>query len=143
MTPGEFDILAAAGAGMEAQRAALDLAARNVAASEADGTGFARLVPRYAIASSDDGSLAPDEGAFEPPEPDPAGLALVGDFDSSSAGSVPIRYLGAAVERGRAPDAVTEMVAVLDAQRAYDENASVFDAGKRLAERTIDAGRLQ
>jgi flagellar basal body rod protein FlgC len=34
------------------------------------------------------------------------------------------------------------MVAVLDAQRAYEANASVFDLGKRLAERTIDMGRL-
>jgi flagellar basal body rod protein FlgC len=34
------------------------------------------------------------------------------------------------------------MVAILDAQRAYEMNASVFEAGKRLAERTIDVGRL-
>jgi flagellar basal body rod protein FlgC len=34
------------------------------------------------------------------------------------------------------------MVAVLDAQRAYEANASIFDVGKRLAERTIDVGRL-
>ena len=46
-------------------------------------------------------------------------------------------------ERGVDVDAVTEMVSVLDAQRAYEANASVFDIGKRLAERTIDMGRLQ
>jgi flagellar basal body rod protein FlgC len=34
------------------------------------------------------------------------------------------------------------MVAVLDAQRAYEGDASVFDIGKRLAERTIEMGRL-
>ena len=36
----------------------------------------------------------------------------------------------------------TEMIAVLEAQRAYEANASVFDVGKRLAERTIDVGRF-
>ena len=36
---------------------------------------------------------------------------------------------------------MTEMVRVLDAQRAYEANASVFDLAKRLAERTIEAGR--
>jgi flagellar basal body rod protein FlgC len=54
-----------------------------------------------------------------------------------------VRYAGAVPVRGISPDAVTEMVAVLDAQRAYDTNASVFDVGKRLAERTIDMGRVQ
>jgi flagellar basal body rod protein FlgC len=39
-------------------------------------------------------------------------------------------------------DALTEMIGVLDAQRAYEMDASVFDIGKRLAERTIDIGRL-
>jgi flagellar basal body rod protein FlgC len=32
-------------------------------------------------------------------------------------------------------------VTVLNAERAYEANASVFEAGKRLAERTIDVGR--
>lgn len=39
-------------------------------------------------------------------------------------------------------DALTEMIGVLDAQRAYEMDASVFDIGKRLAERTLDVGRL-
>jgi flagellar basal body rod protein FlgC len=39
-------------------------------------------------------------------------------------------------------DALTEMVNMLDAQRAYEANASIFDVGKRIAERTIDLGRL-
>jgi len=34
------------------------------------------------------------------------------------------------------------MVAVLNATRAYEANASVFDIGKRLAERTIEMGKL-
>ena len=52
-----------------------------------------------------------------------------------------VRFIGTSVERGVDVDAVTEMVAVLNAQRAYEANASVFDLGKRLAERTIELGR--
>jgi flagellar basal body rod protein FlgC len=49
--------------------------------------------------------------------------------------------LGTTAVRGVEPDAITEMVAVLNAQRAYEADAAVFDAGKRLAERTIETGR--
>jgi flagellar basal body rod protein FlgC len=38
-------------------------------------------------------------------------------------------------------DALTELIATLDAQRAFESNASIFDIGKRLAERTLDIGR--
>ncbi len=136
---GEFDILGSAAAGMDAQRAVLDLAARNVAASEADGASFARLVPRFAFAAEAGDPDAAGE-AYEPPG-DPE--SDVDAWDESDAESRPIRLVGYARETGVAPDAVSEMVAVLDAQRAYDADASVFDIGKRLAERTIDAGRLQ
>lgn len=121
---------------MEAERAALDLAARNVAAASAtpDAGGFARLVPRFAVPPARDSDAPGDDDA-----PDPSGD--VGDA-SGDAGTLPIRYLGASAERGTGVDAVTEMVSVLSAQRAYEANASVFDLGKRLAERTIDAGRL-
>ncbi len=144
----EFDILRSAAAGMDAERAALDVAARNVAAAEAtpDRAGFERLVPRYAVAPQPHSDSAP--GADDPPD------AGMGDSDASADGfdagaddravadaDLPIRYLGTRPERGVDVDAVTEMVAVLDAQRAYESNASVFDIGKRLAERTIDMGR--
>jgi len=130
----EFDVLASAAAGMDAQRAALDLAARNVAAASAtnDGAGFARLVPRFAVAPD---PANDDPATFEPPE-EPGDAADPGD-------ALPIRYLGATAERGAEADAIAEMVSVLSAERAYEANASVFDLGKRLAERTIDAGRLQ
>jgi hypothetical protein len=130
----EFDILRAAAAGMDAQRSALDLAARNVAAAEADGTTFERLIPRYAIGGAPDAGI-PDE----PPDiPDDGASAA----DASDPSDLPIRFLGATSQRGAEVDAVTEMVSVLDAQRAYEANASVFEVGKRLAERTIDVGRL-
>ena len=35
-------------------------------------------------------------------------------------------------------DAVTEMVGVLNAQRAYEANAAIFDTGKSLIQRTIE-----
>jgi flagellar basal body rod protein FlgC len=130
----EFDILQSAAAGMDAQRSALDVAARNVAAAEAtpSAAAFERLVPRFALApeSPDDEPDATD------PDPDPDGV-------KDAAEGLPVRYLGAVPERGATVDAVTEMVAVLDAQRAYESDASVFDIGKRLAERTIDVGHLQ
>ncbi len=135
MSGGEFDILSNAAAGMDAQRAALDLAARNVAAAQADGTSFERLIPRFAFAGRPDVAGDGDDGFSPPGEPEAT--------DDDDAAALPIRYTGAATERESAPDAVVEMVAVLDAQRAYDANASVFDVGKRLAERTIDMGRLQ
>jgi flagellar basal-body rod protein FlgC len=136
MNVSEFDLLETASAGMDAQRAALDLAAHNVAASQADGNGFERLVPRYAV--SPPGAVASSPDAYEPPDPSDDG-----DGDGSNDEPPPIRYLGASAERGVNVDAITEMVSVLDAQRAYEANASVFDIGKRLAERTIDMGRLQ
>jgi len=129
----EFDILQSAAAGMDAQRAALDVAARNVAAAEATpGAGvFERMVPRFALDNAD---LAGDAAGDDDSEP---------GADPDDAAGLPVRFLGAVPERGVDVDAVTEMVAVLDAQRAYESDASVFDAGKRLAERTIDIGRLQ
>ena len=141
----EFDLLRSAAAGMDAQRAALDLAARNVAAAEATAGNhrFERLVPRFAVAPAPDGDPL---DAAEPPEPaEPAALGPSGFADPvepDGAPAPPIRYLGAVTQPGTAVDTITEMVAVLDAQRAYEANASLFDVGKRLAERTIDVGRL-
>ncbi len=117
----EFDAMNAAAAGMDAQRVALNVAARNVAAAEAGGS-FARLIPHYALSAGEDvdgDALGADAG-------DDAGL---------------VRFIGTTTAPGVAPDSITEMVAILNAERAYEANASVFEAGKRLAERTIDAGR--
>ncbi len=135
----EFDVLAAAAAGMDAQRAALGVAARNVAAAETtdDSSAFERLVPRFISGSSDDDEIDRAFDAVEPPESD---FAADGGGLSSSP---PVRFVGTTTERGHSADAITEMVAVLNAQRAYEANASVFDLGKRLAERTIDLGSLR
>jgi flagellar basal-body rod protein FlgC len=132
----EFDVLGSAAAGMDAQRAALDVAARNVAAAEAapDGGVFTRLVPQFRVAPLPEASA----DGFELGESSDD----LPDESPDETGDVPVRFSGTTAERGAGVDAVTEMVAVLDAQRAYEANASVFDLGKRLAERTIDLGRL-
>jgi len=132
----DFDILRTSAAGMDAERSALDLAARNVAAAQAtpDHGSFERLIPRFAVAPTAD-----DDDGVEPD--DALGEGVPGGDDNDAEASLPVRYLGATPERGVDVDAVTEMVAVLDAQRAYEANASVFDIGKRLSERTIDMGR--
>ncbi len=101
-----------AASGMDAQRAALDVYARNVAAAEAAGRDghFARLLPRFDLV--DDG-----EGAT-------------------------VRFAGTVQEPGSDVDVVTEMIAVMNASRAYESDASLFDVGKTLAEKTIEMGRL-
>jgi flagellar basal-body rod protein FlgC len=129
----EFEVLRTAAGGMDAQRAALDLAARNVAAAEAGGA-FTRLVPRFYIPPSPAPGDAVDAAFAAVPDD-----ATIGDEGAASDGVV--RLAGVAAQPGIEVDAVTEMVAVLNAQRAYEANASVFEAGKRLAERTIDLGR--
>jgi flagellar basal body rod protein FlgC len=106
----DFALLDVAARGMAAQRAMLDLDARNVAAAQAavPGHAYQRLVAHIVDApGGDDGS---------------------GDL------------LSVTREAGTG-DALTELIATLDAQRAYEADASIFDIGKRLAERTLDIER--
>ena len=101
-------LLKTAASGMDAQRAVLDVEARNVAAAQAAGPkgSYARAVPDFRVADGE------------------------------------VRVTGSHVERGSNVDVITEMVAVLNATRAYEANAAIFDVGKRLAERTIDMGKV-
>jgi flagellar basal body rod protein FlgC len=107
------DLLDAAASGMDAQRAALDVAARNVAAAEAAGPdgNYARMVPLFRIDGSDDGDAR-------------------------------VEFTGTRTEAGTNVDILTEMIAVMNASRAYESDASIFDVGKRLAEKTLDLERL-
>lgn len=125
----ELDLLTVAAGGMAVQRALLDVAARNVAAAQASSPEqpYPRLVARFASA--------------DPADPADAFLDVPGDGEDASDEDAGPRLAGT-VRSGETADALTEMIAVLDAQRAYEANASVFDVGKRLAERTIDVGRL-
>jgi flagellar basal body rod protein FlgC len=113
MATTSFALLRAAADGMEAQREALQIDARNVAAAQAAGPkgSYERLVPQFRLVEDDDGTPR-------------------------------IRYAGARPQRGGEADMLTEMVSVLNASRAFEANASIFDIGKRLAERTIDMGKV-
>jgi flagellar basal body rod protein FlgC len=117
----EFALLDLASRGMNAQRTMLDIDARNVAAAQAatPGKPYERLVAHFVA--------APDADALENFDPDP---------DASPLGD-PVRV----TREAGTGDALTELIATLDAQRAYEANASIFDIGKRLAERTLDIER--
>lgn len=106
-------LLRTAASGMEAQRAVLDIEARNVAAAEAAGPkgSYPRMVPDFHIVQS-------------------------------GGGTAEIAVAGSHVQRGSSVDVLTEMVSVLNASRAYEANASIFDVGKRLLERTIEMGKV-
>jgi flagellar basal body rod protein FlgC len=108
------DLLDAAASGMDAQRAALDVIARNVAAAEAAGPDgdYARIVPDFRVLASDDD------------------------------GSARVEFSGTHIERGSNVDILTEMIAAMNASRAYESDASIFDVGKTLAEKTIELERL-
>ncbi len=121
----ELTLLDDAARGMSAQRTILDVAARNVAAAQAavPGHPYQRLVASFVPASSaDDDADGPD----------------LGDVDDDDAGDASPVSL---TSRPGTGDPLTELIAVLDAQRAYEANASIFDIGKRLAERTLDIDR--
>jgi flagellar basal body rod protein FlgC len=108
-----IDLLDAAASGMDAQRAALDIAARNVAAAEAAGPNaeYVRMIPEFHV--SDD-----------------------------SEGETRVEFTGTRTERGENVDILTEMIAAMNASRAYESDASIFDVGKTLAEKTIELERL-
>ena len=122
----EFALLDVAARNMTAQRAMLDIDARNVAAAQAatPGRPYERLVAHYVAATDADAIDIPD------PDPDPDG----GDANALADPLHVTREPGTG-------DALTELIATLDAQRAYEANASIFDVGKRLAERTLDIDR--
>ncbi len=106
-------LLDSAASAMDAQRAALDVAARNVAAAEAAGPdgSYARLIPEFRLVDGDDGETR-------------------------------VQFSGSHREPGTNVDILTEMIAVMNASRAFESDASLFDVGKTLAERTIELGRL-
>lgn len=113
MATDSFALLRTAADGMAAERAALQIDARNVAAAQAAGPkdAYQRLVPAFRVVEEDDGTTR-------------------------------IRYAGARAERGGKGDMLTEMVSVLNASRAFEANASMFEIGKTLAERTIEMGKV-
>ncbi|MGH7716120.1 MAG: flagellar basal body rod protein FlgC [Vulcanimicrobiaceae bacterium] len=115
----EFDILAAGASGMERERTLLELSARNVAAAQASTPGheYHRLVADFENDIGLRDGVGPNDVPFED-ESEPR-----------------VR------ETNEPVDALTEMISMLDAQRSYEANASIFDVGKRIAERAIDLDR--
>jgi flagellar basal body rod protein FlgC len=108
----DFGLLDIAARGMSAQRTLLDLDARNVAAAQAATPGHPyQRLVAHLVEMPDDGA----------------------DDDTADPVSV-------STEPGTG-DTLTELIATLDAQRAYEADASIFDIGKRLAERTLDIER--
>jgi flagellar basal body rod protein FlgC len=107
------ELLDGAASAMDAQRAALDVAARNVAAAEAAGPNgeYLRTIPIFSV-------------------------------EDSGVGDARVEFTGTRTESGRNVDILTEMIAIMNASRAYETDASIFDVGKTLAEKTIDLERL-
>jgi flagellar basal body rod protein FlgC len=107
----------------------LDIAARNVAAAQAavPGHPYERLVATLSAAPSDAESLDLD--------------GIGDDATSDDAAEADAQSPVTIARQPGTGDALTELIAVLDAQRAYEANASIFDIGKRLAERTLDVDR--
>lgn len=154
-------LLDVAAQGMAAQRAILDVAARNLAAAQATppGVSYDRLVAqalqRTLPSNSDDdaGGLASLDAriadTFASVDSDPGADAGIGlgsypalDDGASGTGVAALANPPIAIRHERADgDALTELIALLDAQRAYEADASVFDIGKRLAERTLEIGQ--
>ena len=108
------DLLDVAASGMDAQRAALDVVGRNVAAAEAAGPDgdYARMVADFRV------------------------------VDDGDDGDERVEFAGTHLERGTNVDILTEMIAAMNASRAYESDASIFDVGKTLAEKTIELERL-
>ena len=150
----DFDIMAYAASGMEAQRGALDVAARNIALAQTATPGhpvkgfdpvfsvdpsslsdnpFASMVK--AAGGSDDGD---DDDSSD--DDDESGGAARAAGMSMGGGQGLVAMTG--VKRsGMDDNAITQMVDMLNAQRAYEANSSVFDVGKSIAEKAVSLGQ--
>lgn len=109
----DFTLLDVAAAGMDAQRGALDVAARNIAAAQAAGPRgrYPREVAQFRLLQAQDGTPR-------------------------------IAFAGTRTQPKTDVDAIGEMISILNASRAFEANASVFETGKQLALRTIEMGRV-
>jgi len=150
----DFDILGYAASGMEAQRGALDVAARNIALAQTGDPN--RPMKAYApVFSADPDALSSnpfasmvkaaggdkddeeDTGAQD--ADDDSGAA---DAESMSMGGSPGLVAMTGVKQTNIDDsAITQMVEMLNAQRAYEANSSVFDVGKSVLQKTLTLGQ--
>jgi flagellar basal body rod protein FlgC len=154
----DFDILGYASSGMQAQRAALELYAHNIALAQTASQSHPvhTLVPEFEAAKAEFEGVDSPFGAGPASEgseldtglpvsaADDSGLAF-DDGDEPSVFAEPKRLPGSVQFAGAktspkktyAVDSVAEMINVLNAQRAYEANASVFHNGAQLIERTL------
>lgn len=147
---GDFDILAYAASGMEAQRGVLEVSARNIAlgqtatpdhpvkayapvfSSGADaGNPFASLVRSASVDDADEA----DDTSDDSDGTDDAGGANAMSGGSSSQGLVAMTGVK---QTNVDINPISQMIDIINAQRAYESNASVFDLGKSIATKTID-----
>ncbi len=142
----DFGILQYAASGMDAQHSALDVLARNVASTQTADSAHPvhPLVPQFAVLADDD----LDDDGIDFNRLVGAVRGMPGNLDASAeddddddeplAGQV--EYAGATPSPRAVTgvDAVSEMVSVLGAQRSFEADASVFDAGKQLVSRTLE-----
>jgi flagellar basal body rod protein FlgC len=146
----DFDILAYAASGMEAQRGALEVAAHNIALSQTATPDHP--VKAYApVFSSSDNAMS--GGAFaslvRSASSDDDDDNDTDSSDDSSGSSSALSAIGGNGTQGLVAmtgmkmtntdiNPISQMMDLINAQRAYESNASVFDLGKTLASKTID-----
>lgn len=145
----EFDILGVAADGMSAQQNAIGVFAKNIAMANAGSPSATAVEPTFVAAAQDDEGdddfarlvAGRNDDAFGSSfsSADEASPPNVGDDDTPGARTPFVEMKGTHAANRRV-DALGEMVAAMNAQRAFEANASVFELGKRLAERTIDVG---
>jgi flagellar basal-body rod protein FlgC len=147
----DFDILGYAASGMEAQRGALDVAAKNIAlAQTADPNHPVKAFAPVFTADPDAMSNNPFESMVQSAGSDDFGDSdSVGedDFGASDAasmsmgGSQGIVAMTGVKQTNIDDNAITQMVDMMNAQRAYESNASVFDVGKSVMTKTLALGQ--
>jgi flagellar basal-body rod protein FlgC len=151
----DFDILGYAASGMEAQRGALDVAARNIALAQTGDPN--RPMKAYAPVFSVDpdglsgnpfasmvkaASVDKDEEEEDPEAQDGDDDSGASDAESMSMGGDPGLVAMTGVKQTNIDDsAITQMVEMLNAQRAYEANSSVFDVGKSVLQKTLTLGQ--
>jgi flagellar basal-body rod protein FlgC len=149
----DFDILGYAASGMEAQRGALDVAARNIALAQTGDPSrptkaYAPVfsVDQEAVSGNPFASMVKAAGADDADEEEPDAQngddSGASDAESASTGGDAGLVAMTGVKKTNIDDsAITQMVEMMNAQRAYEANASVFDVGKSVLQKTLSIGQ--
>ncbi len=149
----DFDILGYAASGMEAQRGALDVAAHNIALAQTGDPHkpMKAYAPVFSVnpnSLSDNPFAAMVKAASNDEEDDDTEVSDDDDDDNGAAhaASMQLGQSGVVAMTGVRQtniddNAITQMVDMLNAQRAYESNASVFDVGKSVMEKTLTLGQ--